>query len=135
MIHLDNSFLIDLLRETGRGRPGPALEFIEAVDETEVVAVSVHVVCELLAGVELARDPRRELREVATLTSALLVVYPDDRFAPAYGRLLASLARTGQRVATMDLLIATAAIVDDAPLVTRNWKDFMRIPGLRVLKY
>lgn len=33
------------------------------------------------------------------------------------------------------LLIATAAVLDDAPLVTRNVKDFIRIPGLRVLQY
>ena len=35
----------------------------------------------------------------------------------------------------MDLLIATAATLDDAPLVTRNVKDFSRVPGLRVLRY
>jgi len=35
----------------------------------------------------------------------------------------------------MDLLIATAAIVDDAALATRNVKDFSRVPGLRVLGY
>jgi predicted nucleic acid-binding protein len=35
----------------------------------------------------------------------------------------------------MDLLIGTAALLDDAALVTRNVKDFARIPGLRVLSY
>lgn len=35
----------------------------------------------------------------------------------------------------MDLLIATAAVVDDAPLVSRNVKDFSPVPGLRVLGY
>jgi predicted nucleic acid-binding protein len=35
----------------------------------------------------------------------------------------------------MDLLIATAAILDDATLVTRNARDFQRVPGLRVLTY
>jgi predicted nucleic acid-binding protein len=35
----------------------------------------------------------------------------------------------------MDLLIATAAILDDAPLVTGNVKDFSRVPGLRVIGY
>lgn len=35
-----------------------------------------------------------------------------------------------------DLLpTATAAVLDDAPLVTRNVKDFIRIPGLRVMQY
>jgi predicted nucleic acid-binding protein len=35
----------------------------------------------------------------------------------------------------MDLLVATAAIIEDASLVTRNVKDFSRIPGLRVVSY
>jgi predicted nucleic acid-binding protein len=35
----------------------------------------------------------------------------------------------------MDVLIATTALLDDAPLVTRNVKDFARVPGLRVLPY
>lgn len=52
-----------------------------------------------------------------------------------YARLLAATARRGPPVAAMDLLIGTAAILDDAPLVTRNVKGFSRVPGLRVLKY
>jgi predicted nucleic acid-binding protein len=36
---------------------------------------------------------------------------------------------------SMDLLIATAALLDDAPLITRNVKDFSRVPGLRVMGY
>jgi predicted nucleic acid-binding protein len=35
----------------------------------------------------------------------------------------------------MDLLIATAAVVEEAPLATRNVKDFARVPGLRLLGY
>jgi tRNA(fMet)-specific endonuclease VapC len=65
----------------------------------------------------------------------LLIAYPDDRFPLAYARLLAATQRSGRRVAAMDLLIATAAVLDDAPLVTRNVKDFSRVPGLRVLNY
>ena len=50
MIHLDTSFLIDLHREVVRARPGEALDLIESFDPNEVLAVSVHVVCELRAG-------------------------------------------------------------------------------------
>jgi predicted nucleic acid-binding protein len=35
----------------------------------------------------------------------------------------------------VDLLIATAAVVDDGPLVTRNFREFERVPGLDVLSY
>jgi len=135
VIHLDSSLLIDLLRETARERPGPAFEFMESVDPEEIVAVSVHVVCELRAGAELAKRTLQEHQALDELFSGILVAYPDDRFAAEYARLLAATARLGRPVAAMDLLIATAARLDSAPLVTRNVRDFSRVPGLRVLKY
>lgn len=97
--------------------------------------MSVHVVCELRAGAELARQPLREHEELDRLLSGLAIVLPDSHFAGTYGRLLAGLSRKGRPVATTDLLIATAALLDDAALVTRNRKDFSRIPGLRVIGY
>ena len=135
MIHLDSSLLIDLAREAARERPGPAFEALESLDEEEILAVSVHVVCELRAGAELSRKPLREHEELDRLLSGLVVCYPDDRFAQAYGRLLAAIQRGGRTVAAMDLLIATAAVLDDAPLLTRNVKDFSRVPGLRLITY
>ena len=135
MIHLDSSFLIDLLRETARERPGPAFDLIESLDPSEVLGVSVHVVCELRAGAELSRRALQEHEALDHLLSGVLVVFPDDRFAPVYARLLAATTRGGRRAAAMDLMIATAAILDAAPLVTRNVKDFSRVPGLRVLDY
>jgi predicted nucleic acid-binding protein len=33
------------------------------------------------------------------------------------------------------MLIATSALVDDAPLITRNIRDFSRMAGLRVVRY
>ena len=135
MIHLDSSFLIDLLRESAGERPGAAFDLIESLNPSEIMGVSVHVVCELRAGAELARRPTQEHEGLDQLLAGLLVVYPDDRFPLAYARLLAATTRGGRRVAAMDLLIATSATLDDAPLVTRNVKDFSRVPGLRLLPY
>jgi tRNA(fMet)-specific endonuclease VapC len=135
VIHLDSSYLIDLHRETRHGRPGGALDFIEALPSSEVLGLSAHVVCELRTGAELSKQPLIEHEELDHLLSGLVVAYPDSRFAPTYGRLLAAVQRSRRSIATMDLLIATAALLDDAPLVTRNVKDFSKIPGLRVLEY
>ena len=135
MTHLDSSFLIDLLRELTDERPGAALDLMESFDPNELLGVSVHVVCELRAGAELCRRPTREHEALDELFSGLLVAYPDDRFAATYGRLLRGSRRGERSVAVMDLLIATAAILDNAQLVTRNVKDFSRIPGVRVLTY
>ena len=135
MIHLDSAFVIDLLRETVRGRPGGALDWIESADERETLAISVHVVCELRAGAELARQSLKEHEALNEVLSAMLIVYPDDRFALQYARILAAVQTMKRRIAAMDLLIATAALLDDAPLVTRNARDFALVPGLRLIRY
>jgi tRNA(fMet)-specific endonuclease VapC len=135
MIHFDSSFLIDFLRECTRERPGAAFDFIEALEETEVLGVSVHVVCELRAGAELSRVPRDEHSKLDDLLAGLVVSLPGDRFAHVYGSLAAATSRGRKPLAAMDVLIATAAVVDNAGLVTRNVRDFSRVPGLRVLSY
>jgi len=135
VIHLDTSFLVELLREQRRDRFGPASSWLEGLPEDEVLAVSVHVVCELMAGAHAAAARPGELDHLARLCETLVVLYPDERFAPRYGQALARLRSAGKSIDAMDLLIATAALVDDAPLVTRNTKHFSKVPGLSLIEY
>lgn len=134
MKHLDTSFLVDLLREGARREPGPATALLDTI-EGDDLRVGVHVVCELLAGAEFSRRPSVERERVRDLCGHLDIAYPDERFPPVYARLLLDLEQRRQRIATMDLLIATGALVDDAALVTRNTRDFTRVPGLELVSY
>ena len=135
MIHCDSSFLIDLHQELTSARPGPASDLIESLDDKEILAVSVHVLCELRVGAELTRQVVSAHEALDQLLHGFVIAHTDDRFAPAYARLCASLGRSKRMIPAMDLLIATAALLDDAQLITRNVKDFNRVPGLRVLSY
>ena len=134
MIHLDTSFLIDLLREILRKEEGPAQAFLETVAE-DPIGTSVFVLCELLMGAQLSIKPQRETERVQAIVEGIHIDYPDERFAAAFAKHYAVQERRGHRVATMDLLIATSAILAEAPLVTRNTKDFNRIPDLRLIAY
>lgn len=135
MIQFDSSFLIDLREEVARETTGPAFELIESLDQGELLAVSVHVVAELRVGAELARHPLRAHEAVDELLKGFLTLYPDQHFAAAYARVWSATNRGKRVVPAMDLLIATSAIIADAPLVTHNVKDFSKVPGLRVLSY
>jgi len=134
LIHLDTSFLVDVLRENARGKPGAGTAFFERITDEEIV-ISVFVVCELYAGAELSERSAAEFKHLSEFCRAIPIEYPDERFAGRYGRLLARLERAGTRISTMDLLIATTAILSEAPLVTRNIRHFGRIPGLVLLSY
>lgn len=135
MIHFDTSFLIDLSREKRRDAVGPTRVFLGRLPPNQPSGVSVHAVCELYAGVAMSAQPEDEEQRVRNLISNLSVVLPDADFAPTYGRLLAGLRRRGVTVATMDLLIGTAAVCASAPLVTGNPKHFTAIEGLEVMSY
>jgi len=135
VIHLDTSFLIDLLREARRGEDGPARSLLSSDLAGETLGVSVHVVCKLLTGVELSSRAREERARVSGILAALAEVRPGPDFPGIYARSLAFLTRSGDRISTMDLLIATAALEKAAPLVTRNRRDFERVPGLEVIGY
>ena len=135
MIHFDTAFLIDLEREWALEKPSAAFEFLEGLDDNKTVAVSVFGVAELRLGAELSRNPDKKHQEIDDLLAGWVVVYPGDSFASRYAREAAALRRSGDAVNTMDLLIAVAALLDNAPIVTRNVKDFSRVPGLRVLSY
>ena len=52
----------------------------------------------------------------------------DARAAAGFERL----QRLRLRIGTMDLKIAAIALAHDATILTRNLKDFSRVPGLRV---
>ena len=134
MIHLDTSFLVDLLRESARGKPGRATKFLGEIEE-EQLAACVHVQCELHSGAEQSRRPEEERRRVDRLCQGFTIVYPDHRFPYAYARLLATLEGAGHRIGNMDLLIATSAVISEAPLVTGNVGEFSRIADLKLLKY
>ena len=134
MIHLDTSFLVDLLRERAHREHGPAASFLDSRLDDEL-RISLPVACELHAGAELSANPTREGARVRELCASLEVVYPDERFPPRYAALLARQERRGRRIPTMDLLIATAALLDESPIVTGNPRHFRAIEGVEVLEY
>ena len=134
MIHLDTSFIIDLFRETAKKQQGPAVKLMETLAD-EPLGISVFVACELLMGAELSTKPAQEKERVEQICDGLTLHMPDERFAPAFAKHYARQEKSGQRIATMDLLIATSAILADAPLITRNTRDFERLSSLKVISY
>lgn len=56
----------------------------------------------------------------------------DAHCAERFGQTRAVLRRQGIEVNTVDLMIASPALVHDLTLVTHNSKDFVNIPNLRL---
>lgn len=70
----------------------------------------------------------RRLHAILDLYCSLQVLDFGEQAAIAFARL--SKAKT--RLGTMDLKIAAIALTNEATLLTRNVRDFQKIPGLKV---
>lgn len=134
MIHLDTSFVVDLIRERKRGSNGPATLGLLSLSDARL-ALSLHALCELRAGAELSSNSAAEHRRVDEISRGLQIILPDERLPPIYARLLADLRRRGEPLPTMDLLIASTALADEAELLTANRRHFGRVAGLRLIAY
>ena len=133
MSFLDSSFVIDLLREEKRKTQGPAHQKLQELGSTRM-RLSLFVICELEAGVSLSAS-KKEHEQIQLLCQHCDVVYPDSRLAPLYGKILAHLQTLGTPIGAKDLLIGTQALVFDDILISRNLKDFQKIPNLQLESY
>jgi tRNA(fMet)-specific endonuclease VapC len=125
---VDTGLLVDWERDsTGR--------MIEALIGDEERAISVITVSELLHGVHRARAARRTRRRafVEHVLSGLEPLPITEPVARVHAEVWAGLSRRGAVIGAHDLWIAATAIAHGLALATRNARDFVRVPGLRVL--
>lgn len=126
------SFLIDTdaLSELVRRPDGPVARHIARVGEDNVFT-SVIVAGELRYGA--ARSTSRTLADrVEGLLAHVDVAPMGPAVASTYATLRAHLASAGTPIGPNDLWIAAHALVFGATLVTRNVREFRRVPDLPV---
>ncbi len=90
------------------------------------------VVAELHYGARKSQRTARVLENVTRFVGPIPSLPFDDACAREYGILRADLERAGTPIGANDLLIAAVARAADLTLVTRNVREFERVPELRV---
>ena len=91
---VDTCFCIDVMRETHRNTPGPAIAKLQNLGGTRL-QMSLFVLCELQAGARMASNTQREIRRVELFVEQFSVISPDETFPVAYGDNEASLRPDG----------------------------------------
>ena len=122
----------DVFIEEERGRAGRTLE--EVVGE-ETWGISVITISELLHGVHRATSGIRARRRawVEELLAGVEAVPITPPVARVHAELWASLVEWGNVIGQHDLWIGATALTHGLGVVTRNERDFARVPGLRVV--
>ena len=126
---LETTFLIDLERELLRSTIGPAQEFLQAQGQRRL-CISHTIAGELAAGTTLSDRRRWE-----DFLAALQMLPCTMEVAWKYGQTYRYLRDNGLLIGTNDLWIAATALAYDLPIVTRNRRHFLRVPGLAVADY
>jgi len=126
---LETTFLVDMERELGRGRRGPAHRFLEEQSIASLF-VTFTVAGELAAGPDVNERARWEqfLRPFHVLPA-------DPDVCWRYGRIHRHLQDNRMLIGANDMWIAATALANGMPVVTRNHRHFRRVPDLRVLSY
>lgn len=127
----DTCLLVDALR--GERAAADFLRRVQA--EGTFMAIPSVVLFELWEGVERADRSLEQQRKVEELADSYPVLAFEARHAQRAGRLSGELVRRGEMMDVADSQIAGMALVEGLPLVTRNRKDFERVPGLKVVPY
>jgi tRNA(fMet)-specific endonuclease VapC len=105
--------------------------------ENEPFGISVITVSELLHGVHRADSEKRRLKREAFVEKVieLFPLYPFDLAAARiYARVWANLARKGVTIGSHDLMIGATCISLGFSVVTLDFRDFEKIPGIKVEK-
>lgn len=124
---LDTNICIYLIKE----HPPSVLERF-ATHAVGDIGISVITLAELEYGVSKSSRPAKNREALDQFISPLEVAPFDRQATAAYGKLRTTLEKRGQSIGSMDLLIAAHALSLDVRLITRNVREFGRVPSLRI---
>ncbi len=124
---LDTDVCIHILN----GREPELIERFRAHAPTELVLCSI-VRAELLYGAQRSARVTENLDRVRLFAEPLQTLPFDDRCAESYGIIRSQLTDTGTPIGPNDLLIAATCVAFECTLVTRNRREFERVPGLQI---
>lgn len=129
------SFLLDtnILSAHLRRPPGLAHRFMQYAGRLYTSSV---VLAELFVWAHNRPDPAKLLTGIDELLfeEVSLLNYDVDS-ANEFGRVRVQLRQRGIEVPSIDLMIASVALVHDLTLVTHNTADFRNIPDLRLVDW
>lgn len=127
-ICLDSDFLIRLIR-----KHSAELEFAEQFRGKATFATTILNIFELYHGSFKSKRSVEEISLLDGLFNRIQILDISKNASRTAGRISADLEMQGQKVAEMDVLIGTVALLNGFAVKTHNKKHFSRIPGLKVL--
>ena len=129
MYALDTNTVLDYFR----GKGGVAARML-TVPPREVALPAI-VAYEVWVGVLGSQNAKRRQLEYEQFLAAVEVLPFDSVVGRRAAELRHALERRGEGIGPLDTLIAATALSHNATLVTRNVREFGRVPGLKLVDW
>ena len=129
MFVLDTNTVVDYFK--GKGRVAERLLAI-APSEIALPAISAY---EVWVGVLGSQNPKRRREQFEAFLSVVEILPFDVEAGMRAAALWHKLERAGEAIDPLDTLIAATAIAHGGVLVTRNLREFSRVPGLKTVNW
>lgn len=126
---LDTNAVLDYFK--GKGRVADRLLAV-APNEIALPAVSTY---EVWVGCSGRRNPKRRREQFEAFLSVLEILPFDAEAGIRAAELRHNLERAGEAIGPLDTLIAATALSHGGVLVTRNLREFARVPGLKTVNW
>jgi len=127
---LDSTFLVDFEREKKKRIEGPATNFLREHLEKRF-CITFTIAGELAAGKSLGKQRFAWNQFVQPFR----IIESSSDIAWEFGNIYRHLQSRGQLIGANDLWIGATGLSHRLPVVTRNKREFSRIPGLTVIGY
>jgi tRNA(fMet)-specific endonuclease VapC len=127
---LDTNMCIYLIKK----KPPQVLERFNDYSVGEI-GVSSITVAELQYGVEKSQHSAQNRRALGQFLIPLVIADFDEGAAEAYGKVRAALEAQGKPIRALDTLIAAHALSLEATLVTKDTREFSRVPDLTLATF
>ncbi len=132
MVCLDTTFVADLLR----GNPEAEKKLNDLAKAGDDPFITVITIAELYYGAYKSQKVEKEKAKIKQVLDDFPIAEMDEYGAEKFGDILSILEKAGQRIADRDIMIAAIALSrGEKTMVTRNRKDFERIPTIKVVTY
>ena len=126
MYLLDSNILIYFFKNTGQVRA----KLTQKRDDE--IQLCTPVIWEILSGTLKSENPNTQLARLQAVQKRFTVLPFDLPSANAAAKIRATLELGGNTIGPIDTLIAGIAVANNLTLVTRNTREFSRVPDLKV---
>ncbi len=99
------------------------------------IGIPAVVLYELEYGIARSTSPKKRAKQLEELCALVVVLTFGNEEAKTSATIRVALEKKGTPIGPYDVMIAGTALCKQGVLVTKNTKEFRRVPGLEIINW